>query len=167
MRVRHNNLYVGRGGRGTVFTTPGSYLQFDDRDSYIYIECIFISTDTNLRIYREVYSNYRYGYYDATKYHIIPSKTTPILVQVPQQLGNFEVSSRDLQLKTNDVIDRMDGTTIDRILTYNGSLENVDDLFSVTACYEFQLRIRNVSTTDIGNYTCSVTFQTRIFIARK
>lgn len=78
---------------------------------------------------------------------------------------NHWYSFVDLKLKTEDWIYSIEESTIDLMFTYNVSL---DPYHSVDVDkFEFKLRITNVSTTDMGNYTCSVFLSIEITIAGK
>lgn len=156
-----------KGWRRLVYTTPGSYLQINVSDSEQSIECKFSPTDTNSE--SDVVDT-------LGKYQIITSEITTMTIQAPQQLGSFYLTVTDNQtrkliendtlLKRDDEIYRMEGSTIDLTFTFNVSLWSMEYEYpSVDNSYEFQLRITNVSTTDIGNYTCSVKFPIEFRVA--
>ncbi|XP_063408234.1 uncharacterized protein LOC134691597 [Mytilus trossulus] len=147
-----------KGWRRLVYTTPGSYLQINISDSEQSIECKLNATDTHTESEVEV---------SLGKHQFITSEVTTMNIQAPQQLGSFYLTLTDHQtrklidndtlLKTDDDVYRMDGSTIDLMFTFNVSLWSKEhELPSVDNYYQFQLRIINASSNDLGNYTCSV-----------
>ncbi|VDH94000.1 Hypothetical predicted protein [Mytilus galloprovincialis] len=158
-----------KGWRRLVYTTPGSYLQINISDSEQSIECKFNATDINSE--SEVVDT-------LGKYQFITSETTTMNFQTPQQLGSFYLTLTDYQtrkligndtlLTTDDDIYRMDGSTIDLTFTFNVSLWSKEyEHPSVDNYYQFQLRIINASSKDLGNYTCSVNVPIEFRVARK
>ncbi|CAC5419888.1 unnamed protein product [Mytilus coruscus] len=95
------------------------------------------------------------------------SRTT-ITIEVPQQLGHVsiptrgvqrrELNEKDIPLKTDNEVYRMEGSTFDLTFTFNLSIwtTSLTEYDPIIGSLEFQLRITNNSTTDIGIYTCKV-----------
>lgn len=60
----------------------------------------------------------------------------------------------------------MEGSTIDLAFTFNLS-PWLNTHYLINSSLQFQLRITNISTTDIGNYSCSPFVYEMIKVSRK